>query len=298
MNALTNIHNLPESICNAIAQDPYDGPQGDLSTISVTTLIAPPKIRMLKERHKDEIQEDVSDQIWKLLGSSVHAMIERAETKDSLVEERLEMKVGEKTVSGKTDIYHNGVIQDYKVTSVWSVVYAPEGKKEWETQLNCLAALYRNAGFEVNKLQVVAILRDHQASKAKTDASYPQTAIVVIDIPLWEIDQQEAYIESRVHIHGLCEKMEDDNIPACSPEDRWQSETKYAVMKNANKRADKVFASNHEALDYMNSQDKKLAWRVDIRLGSDKRCLEYCSVKDFCHHGRTLGQPATVEMDV
>ena len=83
---LTNKMNLPLAIKRAVENDPYD-PSG--SDISTTRLIAPPLIRYLEIKHKDEIEEDVSDRIWSLIGQSVHHIIERAETEKDLSEIRL-----------------------------------------------------------------------------------------------------------------------------------------------------------------------------------------------------------------
>lgn len=285
---LTNLHSLPESLVRAIQNDGYDLNTLDLSMISVTTLIAPPKIRMLKQRHAAEIEEDVSDRIWALLGSSVHSMLERGEDSSSLVEERLSMQVGMKTVSGKTDIYHDGEITDYKVTSSWSVVYNPDGKIEWEQQLNCLALLYKQAGFEVKSLKIVAILRDWSAANAKKDADYPQIPAVVISVPLWTSLEQLGYVKQRVADHMACEIMDDDSIPVCTPHERWQSKTTHAVYKNDNKRAAKVCDTHGEAVSYVGAQDSKHLWRIEERPGEDKRCASYCPVAKFCNHGRTV----------
>ncbi len=51
---LTNKMNLPLAIKRAVENDPYD-PSG--SDISTTRLIAPPLIRYLEIKHKDEIEE-------------------------------------------------------------------------------------------------------------------------------------------------------------------------------------------------------------------------------------------------
>ncbi len=264
MSILTNEYGLPQSLVNAIANDQYDGPRNDLSVISVTTLISPPKIRMLRHRHQGEITEDVSQKVWILLGQSVHSILERAESGNDLVEQRLTMQVGDRTVSGKTDLYNEyGVISDYKVTSTWAIVFSPEGKKEWIEQLNCLALLYRNAGFEVKKLQIVAILRDWSAANAKKGGDYPKIPVVVVDIPLWSKCDQEAFVHQRVMLHRAAEGLIDDTIPACTSEERWQTQTKFAVMKNDNKRADKVFDDLAEANEYMAAQDQKHAWKID-----------------------------------
>jgi len=116
---LTNKYNLPESFVNCIKNDTYTGPQANTNKISVTTIINPPKIHFLKCRHWDEIEEDLSENIWRLIGSSVHAMLERAEGKDSIVEERLNKEIDGITLSGAFDLYDSKKqeLQDFKVTS-------------------------------------------------------------------------------------------------------------------------------------------------------------------------------------
>lgn len=291
---LTNKYGLPQSIFDAINNDPYDGPGADLSSISVTTLINPPKIRQLKLRHNAEITEDVSENIWRLLGSSVHSVLERVTDAGRLIEERLTLKVGNKTLSGKTDIYEAAecCIQDYKVTSAWSIVYSPEGKKEWEAQLNCLCLLYRKSGFEVKKLKIIAILRDWSKANALKDSSYPQIPIVVIDISLWDEAKQMAYVQSKVLEHASFDGVTDDSIPECTPEDRWQSTPKFAVYKNSNVRATKVFDAESDAIAFAATQNAKDSYRVESRPGVDKRCTEYCSVNKFCHYWKAKYQNA------
>ena len=134
---LTNKMNLPLAIKRAVENDPYD-PSG--SDISTTRLIAPPLIRSLEIKHKDEIEEDVSDRIWSLIGQSVHHIIERAETENDLSEIRLFYKdiatTNNWTLSGQFDyITSDGELIDFKVTSAWSALDALQnGKDEWEEQ--------------------------------------------------------------------------------------------------------------------------------------------------------------------
>jgi len=67
---ITNKHNLPEPLYRAIARDvqPREG-------FSITDLIQPPRMTQLSRRHWDEIEEDASDRIWLVLGSSVHYIL-------------------------------------------------------------------------------------------------------------------------------------------------------------------------------------------------------------------------------
>ena len=69
----TNTNNIPKEIIRAVSNDSYSK---GASTISVTGLLQPPRIRVLREEHDNEIVVDVSNEIWKLLGQSVHTILE------------------------------------------------------------------------------------------------------------------------------------------------------------------------------------------------------------------------------
>ena len=70
---LTNHFNLPDTFFQAVLNDKYS--RGD-AQYSATDLIRPPRITILSRRYWDEIEEDVSERIWALLGKAVHAILE------------------------------------------------------------------------------------------------------------------------------------------------------------------------------------------------------------------------------
>ena len=77
MGNYTNKHFYPDFICNLLKYNPYTrGTQP--SDISVTQLIDSPQVLQLRKQHKDDIVEDVSDRIWAIYGSAVHAIVEAA----------------------------------------------------------------------------------------------------------------------------------------------------------------------------------------------------------------------------
>lgn len=78
---LTNKKNLSEAIVRALGRDWYSG-TGEKRDYSVTELLNPPKIIHLMRRHKDELEEDVSEKIFMLMGSAMHAILERANEHD------------------------------------------------------------------------------------------------------------------------------------------------------------------------------------------------------------------------
>ena len=113
------------------------------SDISVTSLIDSPKVRIMKEHFYDDMEVDAVDMVWALFGTAVHAILETSKQTENIVtEERLYTKVDDWILSGAIDrqeIDDDGVsIYDYKVTSVWSLIF---DKPEWERQLNCYAYL-------------------------------------------------------------------------------------------------------------------------------------------------------------
>ena len=288
----TNNANLPQPLVSAIQFSDYD----KVGDISVTGLIQPPRIRQLMLRHDKEITEDVSEGIWRLIGSIGHKILERADTDNHLSEERLRMYTGEPdwAISGKADLLGPDMtLSDYKFTSVWAV---KDAKIEWEQQLNLYALLYKHNGFLVERARIVAVLRDWSKIKAFKDPDYPQVGVVVREVPLWPSEQQEAFLGQRVRAHQQADKLADDDLPMCTEEERWHKPNKYAVKKGTNKRATRVFDSNEEAYEFKKNSELAGLY-VEYRPGEDTRCLHYCAVKDFCSHGKTLNAPAGEETE-
>jgi len=221
----SNRHNLPESIVDAIKKNTYDVKTNDPKIISITTLINTPRIRQLTIRHWDDIEVDVSDSIWLLLGSSVHAVMERISEKDRFIEERITEPVNGIMVTGKADLYEGKTcgIEDYKVTSVYKIKY---DSPEWENQLNCYAWFYRKLGFVVNTIHVNAILRDWRRYEAQRQKDYPEFAFKKIDITLWTLEKQQAFIEKRVKLHLEAQTMKSEDLPLCTEKERWCNEKK------------------------------------------------------------------------
>ena len=266
MSNYTNLLGLPDAFVAAVMNDPYTG-GGD---ISATKLIDSPKRRTLYRAHKDSVVEDVADRVWAVMGQAVHAVLERAQT-SALVEERLYAEVNGWKVSGQYDRMHlaDRVLQDWKVCSVFKA----DGDESWERQLNVLRWLAHKNGYTVDRLQVVAIFRDWSKSKAQRDPNYPQTPIKVIEVPVWTLEQAEAYIAERV---GLHQRSDAGEVIECTEEERWYSGTTYALMKEGGKRAKRVVPILADLGEIPEGH------YVVERPGVNRRCQDYCEVAPFC----------------
>ena len=91
----------------------------------------------------------------------------------------------------------------------------------------------------------------------------------------------EEYIRERLNAHRDSKVRADfgETLPECSPEDRWMSETIYAVMRDGRKTAIRVFKTIEEATELA----EKEKGYVETRLGEPKRCTgNYCGVAQWC----------------
>lgn len=298
---LTNKHGIPETIVRAVADDEYD--KGD-SVLSVTQIISPPRVVVLQNLNKDNLESDVIDRVPSLLGTAVHKIIEKG-SKDipgHIVEERLYADVLGWRISGAVDLQidnYDGTwaIRDYKVTSVYSVL---SDKPEWEQQLNCYAYLAgKSHGRNVTSLKIVAILRDWQRKQAEIKADYPQSQIVMVDIPVWTPEQQEAYITERVALHQAAQKSVDTGEPVayCTDQERWVRGESWALMKEGRKSAVKLYDSEVEANEALRAAGEcGSGHSVEHRPGSAIRCKgNYCLVSMWCRQwqeelGRSTGE--------
>jgi hypothetical protein len=75
---ITNKNSIPEMIVRAVRDGQWYSGLGEERFASVTELLNPAKIVLLTKRHRDDINVDVIDSLYMLLGSSVHLILERA----------------------------------------------------------------------------------------------------------------------------------------------------------------------------------------------------------------------------
>ena len=278
---ILNQYNLPESLLRAISYDEHKG-----EGYSITELISPPRILQLRKRHAEEIKVDASERIWLLLGNAVHYILAKGKIIDSLVEEKLEAVIDGVAIRGRPDFLHEETILDYKVSSVWNAIYAPEGRREYTEQLNLYRYLYREEyKFPVNHLQICMILRDWQKSKV-SQANYPPIPIKMIDVPIWDISDTLKFLWERISQHVEASKLLDDSLPFCTAEEIWEKPGRYAIIKYGAKRAIKVLNTREEANNIL--KDMAKVYSIEERLGERTRCKSYCEVASFCNQWKDL----------
>lgn len=269
---ITNESGLPLPLVRAVSAPRRPA----LDTISVTTLIGPPQIRLLTMRHWDDLEEDASARIWATMGGLMHQLLESYADGMSghRAERRLETVVEGFTVTGQYDLLHetDGALTDYKFVSVYTTMDGV--KAEWVEQLNLYAELIRRSGGVVTRLSLVAIYRDWSKNKA-FGHGYPNSQVQVFDVPLWTAENASEFIAGRVRLHAAAQagaRVE------CTAAERWARPTRFALMKEGNKKALKLYDDEREAREAVT----KAGLYVEERPGGNARCEGYCAVAEFC----------------
>lgn len=271
---LTNTQNLPAPLVAAIERHEHRG-----ADYTASGLKRSPRQMWLAKRHADEIVKDVSGMVWAMFGTAFHAYVSKYDTDKTLSEEYLEIEVLGKKLSGTFDLYdsHEKKLWDFKTCSVWSVIYQ-SSLADWTAQANVYAYLLRNHGFTVEKLSVLALMRDWQESKA-SDQGYPPTQAQEVKLECWTEKACREYIAERIALLESHRDTPDDELPHCTPIERWEKPAVYAVMKDGRKSAVKLHNNEADATEHATM----LGCHVVKRPGEWNRCARYCDAANFCN---------------
>ena len=143
---ITNTQNLPQPFVDAVTRN-YEYKE---KRYSVTSLLKGYREILLTRRHYSEIEQDVADSIWMILGSAVHKILEEANDDEDLLKEiRLEWTTPNGYIlSGIADLYSvkEQKVIDYKTGSVWKVIFGDWA--DYRKQLLYYAVLLRKNGYE------------------------------------------------------------------------------------------------------------------------------------------------------
>ena len=187
------------------------------------------------------------------------------------------------TLSGIIDHIYD-YIDDYKTTSVWSVIYK-SNYDHWKKQLQMGAYLfYKKTGVWKNKGRIIAILKDWNKKDSEIKQDYPKLPVEVIEFDLGTPEEIEEWIIKRFEKIMILEKLSDFKLPMCSMEERFNKGDKYAVKKKANKTATKIHDTKQEAEEHLKNLESKYpgVYEIEVRKGEDSKCLNYCSCNKVC----------------
>jgi hypothetical protein len=283
---ITNSQNLPSAFVE-MARSDYIFADNEYR---VTSLLKGIRETILERRYHDKIEQDVADMIWLLFGTAVHSVLERQQERaDEIKEERLKVPVGEYILSGQFDLYSGETLKitDYKTCSVWKVIFGDF--EDWRRQLLIYSWMMKSIGFPVKRAEAVALMKDHSKRDAKRKADYPKLPVKVVSFEFGEQDFQEIeeWLIAKFAEIKHAETLPDDELPLCTPDERFNSGDKFAVMNKGRKTALRVLDSQDDAERWMAVNGK--GDYIEVRPGEDKKCIDYCRVSAFCNYAIEKG---------
>ena len=287
---ITNNLGLPHGLVAAVSPKRHNEP----GSLSATTLLKGAKEIILTERHWDEMADDAANRVWAVFGTAVHALLEQ-EGADDFTEETLSAEFGGIKITGRIDNYNmkEGVVADYKTASVWKVKF--KDFEDWRRQGLIYSWLLKQNGFPISRCRFIALLKDHSKTEAARSSEYPQSPVHIYEFDVTDeaLAEIEQFIQRKVGAYLDCvnnpdlgyQETPDDEIPECSPEERWASPDKWAVMKKGRKSAVRVLDCEEEA-QKLALDDKALY--IEFRKGESKKCAGYCPCREFCSYWKSL----------
>ena len=285
---ITNKHNLPlvliDWIENSNKQRQLQVEQGDFT---VTQLLSNPKEQYLLSRNPD-IEVDASQFISVLSGEAWHTGIAANSTNrrfnGALVEKRFSIKYHGWKITGQPDVIDGDYLMDYKESTVGR--FAKGVPQEYENQLNFYHYILSSNGKHPKFMGIWVKYKDYMPSRAGTN-HYPDAAMQYFPVQIWDYDEQDAFIKSRIeaHVGNLNSQLDKMDMPQCTDEERWYSNEVHAVMKKGGKRSLHNAATHEDAqawIDGANTRVKKDQLTIERRPGVYRKCENYCFAKSVC----------------
>lgn len=307
-----NTSSVPLSLAVFLATDHYDH-NDNPNTISATTLIKPTRQVVLSARVPETHNVvDLERMVASRMGTAIHDGIERAwignyhramkdlgypqKVIDRVVvnphpeldttgfipvylEQRVERKVGNYTITGKFDFVGEGRVEDFKTTSVYTAINGTNDEKySWQ------GSIYRWLNPTLitrDEMAIQFIFTDWSAAKARADQSYPQKRFQQRIIPLKSIQETEAFVHRKLKDLEKYWDAPEEVIPPCTDEDLWRSTPEFKYYKNPAKmtRSTKNFDTYHEAHQRF-MEDGQVGVIVE-KPGQVTAC-KYCSAFPVC----------------
>jgi hypothetical protein len=303
---ITNKNNLPIALVNAAQR--YLNEYQRCGDVSVTELIDSPRISVLKRRHEDEIEVDISDCIWLLHGQLIHLLLEANADENTICEQRIIVPFDGWEISMKADFIckiegtspAEYCIHDWKDTKAYAWKIAPTHSHTAQNNIYRLG--YRIAsGLNCTQGQLDMLIKDFSTvEKMKHPREYPEREAVSVPVPAWDTAKTEAYLSERIAIHKHARTCTDDDLPECTLHERWGERDRFAVKTvDGGKVCERAcpggagFNTADEARAWMKTKKTGKQYVVEFRPGENKRCdRNGCWVSRFCSFYNTKLNPA------
>lgn len=298
--------------------------------ISATTLMKPLRQIILSKRVPADMQtSDVSEYAARKLGTAIHDSIERAWTQghkrsmqllgypNDVIDRVIVNPTPEQlrasndiipvyfeqrglkeitvegttyTIGGKFDMVSDGIVNDFKSTSVWSWI---KGTKDddYSKQGSIYRWLHPDKITE-DYIRINFVFTDWSAAMLKSVPNYPNSRLQHKDVALGSMAATEAWIRSKLLQIQRYKDAPESQIPECTDDELWRSEPQFKFYSDPTKvndpksRATKNFTDMVEARKFQAEKGGKGA--IKVVPGEPKAC-GYCPAFHACSQKDRLG---------
>lgn len=306
--------------------------------ISATSLMKPLRQIILAKRVPKEAQaSDVSDYVARAMGNAIHTAIEHTwlngkdvplkrlgfsqdvidrimvnptpedlRSRNDIIPVYFEQRGFRDitvngttyTIGGKFDMVADGIVQDFKSTSVWSWI---KGTKDDDyAQQGSIYQWLHPDKIHEDYIRINFIFTDWQKAMTKTNPAYPLSRVQHKDIPLLGSKATEDWIRSKIALIERYKNAPESEIPECTDAELWRSAPQFkyytdpAKAKDPKARATKNFDDFAEARKFMAEKGNKGV--IVTKPGQPKAC-EYCPAFLACTQKDRLGlEPGATEL--
>jgi hypothetical protein len=142
--------------------------------------------------------------------------------------------------------------------------------------------MLRTSGYEVENIEICAIVKDWSKMKINTSRDYPKSPFVTVKIKIADNEEVLKYIATRIALHKRAD--EGEQFP-CTKKERWAKEDVFAVRKKGGKKSLKNLSSRKIAETHLGSIQHKYpegSLYIEHRPAESFRCKNYCSMNSIC----------------
>ena len=315
----TNKNNISLPLAVFLMYDDYNYDERK-NVISATGLIRPLRQLVLSYQNPTEAKTtDISQLIASRMGSAIHKGCEEAWTdlptvKKALkalganddaansikinpetveigdmpvyVEQRVEKEINDFIISGQYDLVLDGVLNDFKSTSVWTYIF--DSSADSYIKQGSIYKWLSPDKITSDYININYIFTDWSAAKAREKPkTYPQFKATTKKYNLWSPEETENWIHTRLEKYKLHLNTPQEGLPECTDEELWATEAKYKHYKDSNStRATNggTFTSMDDALQFKGQKGSGIIKTIP---GTVKHC-PYCPVLDICTQAKAM----------
>lgn len=308
---ITNVTGISLPLSVWLASDNYDF-SANGKAISATALLRPIRQILLKERLTSDTRDtpDVSDFLASRLGHSIHdgieqawkssyktalkklgypdSLIERVKvnpeeiTEDTIpvwIEQRAERELMGYTISGKFDMVLEGVLQDFKSTSVYTWLL---GSKDEDYCLQ--GSIYRwihQDKITADHINIQFIFTDWSRAQARQNPNYPQQRVLEHRVDLLSLEATEQWILNKLRALEEAADKPESEIPECTDKELWRGNTVYKYFSNPENTAGRA-TKNFDNLAEANKLRAEKGKGVVITVPGKVKACGYCPAFPVC----------------